>query len=117
MAAVIDSASREPAAGPSLAVIPAAGRGSRFLPVSRVVAKELLPLGRKPLIHHALDEVERAGFTRVVIVTSPAKRQLRSYFEADPALERELLERGDVEALGRVPAAVATASPPPRSLV
>src|SRR5436305_15171067 len=108
MAAVIDSASREPAAGPSLAVIPAAGRGSRFLPVSRVVAKELLPLGCKPLIHHALDEVERAGFTSATIVTSPGKAALRAYFDPDPVLERALGDR-DPEALARLREAAAIA--------
>src|SRR3982074_3337323 len=52
-------------------VIPAAGTGSRFLPTSRVVPKELLPLGIKPLIHHALEEAERAGFTGALSAVSP----------------------------------------------
>jgi UTP--glucose-1-phosphate uridylyltransferase len=81
-------------------VIPAAGIGSRFLPASRIVPKELLPLGGKPLIHHALQEAERAGFTRAVVVVSRDKTAIRSYFECDPDLERFLLWREDVRAVG-----------------
>jgi UTP--glucose-1-phosphate uridylyltransferase len=92
-----------------MAVIPAAGLGRRFLPVSRAVAKELLPLGRKPLIHHALDEVERAGFTSATIVTSPRKGGLRAYFEPDPVLERALRERDDPETLAHLQEAAAIA--------
>jgi UTP--glucose-1-phosphate uridylyltransferase len=91
------------------AVVPAAGLGSRFLPASRALAKELLPLGCKPLIHHVLDEVEMAGFTSAVIVVSPAKTSIRSYFEPDPVLERQLRDRGDEDALRRLREAAAIA--------
>jgi len=74
-------------------VIPAAGIGSRFLPVSHVVPKELLPLGVKPLIHHALDEAERAGFSRAVVVLSRGKTAIRSYFDPAPELESVLTAR------------------------
>jgi UTP-glucose-1-phosphate uridylyltransferase len=67
-------------------VIPAAGLGRRFLPASRVVPKELLPMGGKPLIHHALDEVERAGFERAVVVLAPGKDLIKTYFELGDAL-------------------------------
>lgn len=60
-------------------VIPAAGRGTRFLPLSRYVPKELLPLGDRPVIHHALDEAARAGFDAAVVVLSPEKAVLRDY--------------------------------------
>jgi UTP--glucose-1-phosphate uridylyltransferase len=73
------------------------------------VPKELLPFGTRPLIHHALAEAERAGFERAVIVISPGKAGIRTYFEADPALERGLLERGDQRGLAELRAAVATA--------
>jgi UTP--glucose-1-phosphate uridylyltransferase len=95
---------------PATAVIPAAGLGCRFLPASRAMAKELLPLGRKPLIHHALDEVERAGFTSATIVTSPRKAGLRAYFDPDPVLERALRERDDPETLARLQEAAAIAA-------
>jgi UTP--glucose-1-phosphate uridylyltransferase len=93
-----------------LAVVPAAGLGSRFLPVSRVVPKELLPFGTRPLIHHALDEVERAGFERAAVVISPDKAAIRTYFEADPGLERRLEERGDQRGLGELREAAAIAA-------
>ncbi len=86
-------------------VIPSAGLGTRFLPLTRVVPKELLPLGEWPLIHHAVLEAERAGFSEVIIVISPGKRAIRSYFEGDEALERVLQSRGQMQALERVRAA------------
>jgi UTP-glucose-1-phosphate uridylyltransferase len=64
-------------------VIPAAGEGRRFYPLTRVVPKELLLLGDRPLLHHALDEVASAGFDGAVIVVAPWKRPLfEAYFEA-----------------------------------
>jgi UTP--glucose-1-phosphate uridylyltransferase len=62
-------------------VIPAAGLGVRFRPLSRIVPKELLPMGGKPLIHHALEEADRAGFAQAVVVLSPTKSSIREYFE------------------------------------
>ena len=63
-------------------VIPAAGLGRRFEPLSRVVPKELLLLGDRPLLHHALDEAARAGFEAAVLVVSPSKESLiRRYCE------------------------------------
>lgn len=90
-------------------VIPAAGLGSRFLPLTHVMPKELLPLGEWPLIHHALLEVERAGMHEVVIVISPRKRAIRAYFEGDPQLERLLQQRRERQALRRLRAARALA--------
>jgi UTP--glucose-1-phosphate uridylyltransferase len=88
-------------------VIPAAGLGARFLPLSRVVPKELLPLGSLPLIHHALLEAERAGLSPVTIVTSPSKGAIRAYFEDDALLEPTFAVPGGT-------AAVAAAREPSR---
>ena len=90
-------------------VIPAAGVGSRFLPASRAVPKELLPLGVKPLIHHALEEAERAGFTAAVVVVSPQKAAIRTYFEPEPRLERMLQARDDESGLALLREAAAIA--------
>lgn len=68
------------------AVIPAAGHGTRFLPVTRVVPKELLPVGAKPAIHLIAEEAFAAGAEEVVIVVSPEKDIIRRYFEGDTAL-------------------------------
>src|SRR3989442_2375676 len=82
--------------------IPAAGLGSRFLPLTRAVPKELLLLGDWPLIHHALLEAEGAGFDSAIIVISPMKRAIRTYFETAPELERELAEQGNLDGLARL---------------
>jgi UTP--glucose-1-phosphate uridylyltransferase len=83
-------------------VIPAAGLGARFLPVTRAVPKELLLIGDKALIHHALIEAERGGFEGAFVVISKQKSSIRTYFESDPVLERVLMERGDTSAVARL---------------
>ena len=83
-------------------VIPSAGLGSRFLPLTRAVPKELLLLGEWPLIHHALLEAEGAGFDSAIVVISPNKQAIRTYFEPAPQLERELAEQGNLAALARL---------------
>jgi UTP--glucose-1-phosphate uridylyltransferase len=60
-------------------IIPAAGLGTRFASSGFDLPKELLPLGGKPLIAHALDEASRAGFEAAVVVVSPTKLQLRDF--------------------------------------
>ena len=87
------------------AVIPAAGLGTRFLPLSRAIPKEMLPLGDWPVIHHALMEAESAGFEQAIIVISPAKRAIRTYFEPAPELERELEKSGNRAGLEKLHAA------------
>ena len=68
------------------AIIPAAGHGTRFLPVTRVVPKEMLPIGAKPAIQLIVEEALSAGADGVVIVISPEKEIVRRYFEEDPSL-------------------------------
>ena len=87
------------------AVIPAAGLGTRFLPASKSVPKELLPILDKPLIQYGVEEAAAAGIEEVIIVTSPGKEALEAYFHPDPDLERHLAERGSLELLERVKAA------------
>ena len=61
------------------AVIPAAGLGTRFFPLTRVVPKEMLPLANKPIIHHCIDEAVACGVELVVIVTREGKDSIRDY--------------------------------------
>ena len=68
------------------ALIPAAGHGTRFLPVTRVVPKEMLPIGAKPALQLIVEEALAAGADVVVIVISPEKEIIRRYFEGDPEL-------------------------------
>ena len=80
------------------AVIPAAGLGTRFLPATKDVPKELLPVVDKPIIQYVVEEaLEPEGVDSVVIVTSAAKPQLRQYFSHDEALESMLDERGKTQ--------------------
>jgi len=76
------------------AVIPVAGRGTRFHPVTKVVAKELLPLVDTPILHHIVLEAARAGIQRIVLITSKGKTGLEDYFDSD--LDDELLKKIDI---------------------
>ncbi|MFM7561716.1 MAG: sugar phosphate nucleotidyltransferase [Planctomycetota bacterium] len=68
------------------AIIPAAGLGTRLLPISAAVAKELLPLGRKPTLQWIGEELGAAGLDRFVLVSSPAKTELPRLFQWPPGL-------------------------------
>src|SRR5438105_15685381 len=83
-------------------VIPGPGLGTRFLPLRRASPKEMLPLGELPVIHHALIEAETAGFDRAIIVISPWKHAMQTYFEAAPDLERELEAQHNHDGLARL---------------
>jgi len=74
------------------AVLPAAGWGTRFLPISKAVPKEMLPVGSKPVIQHVVEEAVAAGCTEILIVLSAAKECIRRYFEPDAVFEA-MLER------------------------
>ncbi|MEE8363619.1 MAG: UTP--glucose-1-phosphate uridylyltransferase [Dehalococcoidia bacterium] len=77
------------------AVIPAAGLGTRFLPVTRAVPKPLLPVLDKPLIQYAVEEAAAAGIREIALVVSPGMEAIAEYFAPQPALERALAEKGD----------------------
>jgi UTP--glucose-1-phosphate uridylyltransferase len=62
------------------AVIPAGGLGTRLLPLTRAVPKELLPVWKRPVLDYAMEEAASAGIERVVIITAPGKEALQSYF-------------------------------------
>ena len=83
-------------------VIPAAGLGTRFLPATKVLPKEILPVVDKPVIEWGVEEARSAGATEVVLVTSPGKEVLLRHYEPNPELERYLEERGKTELLERV---------------
>ena len=68
------------------AIIPAAGLGTRFLPVTRVVPKEMLPIGPKPALELIVDEAKSAGADDITIVISQGKELIREYFKDDPTI-------------------------------
>ena len=82
------------------AVIPAAGVGSRFLPVTKSVPKELLPILDKPMIQYVVEEAVEAGIEEVIIVISPGKEAIASYFQPQPDLDSRL--SGSPELLDKV---------------
>ena len=74
-------------------IIPVAGLGTRFLPLSKVVSKEFLPLVDKPVIQYIIEEVKKAGIKEVVFVTSPGQKTISSYFKKSLELEKTLIKR------------------------
>lgn len=84
------------------AIVPAAGLGTRFLPTTKAVPKELLPVVDTPGIELVAAEAAEAGAHRLVIVTSPDKQAVTEYFEPQPDLEKTLQERGKDELLHKV---------------
>jgi UTP--glucose-1-phosphate uridylyltransferase len=82
------------------AVIPAAGLGTRFLPATRSVPKELLPILDRPMLQYVVVEAAEAGITDVIIVTSPGKEGIAEYFRPRPDLEERLAE--DAQLLRKV---------------
>lgn len=84
------------------AVFPVAGRGTRFLPATKAMPKEMLPIVDKPLIQHAVEEAVAAGATRLVFITGSTKRAIEDHFDRDPELERALEASGKQELLALV---------------
>ena len=80
-------------------VFPVNGLGTRFLPATKAMPKEMLPIVDKPLIQYAVDEAARAGITEMIFVTGRNKRAIEDHFDAHPELERELEEKGKDELL------------------
>ncbi len=84
------------------AVIPAAGFGTRFLPIAKAVPKEMLPIVDKPVIQYVAEEAAASGITEIIIVISATKRAIEEHFTANEALEAELKSKGKTEALGEL---------------
>jgi len=84
------------------AIVPAAGLGTRFLPATKTVPKELLPVVDTPGIELVASEAAHAGAERLVIVTAPGKEAVADYFKPQPDLERTLAERGKHDLLDAV---------------
>ena len=74
----------------SKAIFPVAGMGTRFLPATKSVPKEIMTLVDRPLIQYAIDEARAAGIKEFIFVTSKGKSALEAYFASSPALEPSL---------------------------
>ncbi len=85
-----------------VAVFPAAGLGTRFLPATKAQPKEMLPLVDRPLVQYVVEEACAAGLERIVIVTGRGKNAIEDHFDTSFELERMLEERGKTDLLGQV---------------
>lgn len=72
------------------AIIPAAGLGTRFLPVTKALPKEMLPIVDKPTIQFIVEEAKAAGIEDILIVTGKNKRAIENHFDSNPELEQDL---------------------------
>jgi len=81
------------------AVFPVAGRGTRFLPATKAMPKEMLPIVDKPLIQYAVEEALASGITELIFVTGRNKRAIEDHFDSCPELEQELAAQNKSELL------------------
>ncbi|EOD8425007.1 TPA: UTP--glucose-1-phosphate uridylyltransferase GalU [Staphylococcus aureus] len=83
-------------------IIPAAGLGTRFLPATKAMPKEMLPILDKPTIQYIVEEAARAGIEDIIIVTGRHKRAIEDHFDSQKELEMVLKEKGKSELLEKV---------------
>ena len=81
------------------AVVPVAGRGTRLLPLTKSQPKEMLPVGRKPVVQYVVEELARCGIGRLLFVTGPGKTAIENHFDIDAELIAHLRETGKEELL------------------
>ena len=86
------------------AIIPAAGLGTRFLPATKAIPKEMLPIVDKPTIQYIVEEAIESGIEDIIIVTGKGKRAIEDHFDHSFELEQNLLEKGKHEMLEKVQA-------------
>ena len=79
------------------AIIPAAGIGTRFLPWTKAMPKEMLPIVDKPVLQYVVEECVNSGIKDIVIVTSSHKKPIEDYFSQDLLLEWQLQKQGKIQ--------------------
>ncbi len=84
------------------AVLPAAGFGTRFLPATKAIPKEVLPLVDRPIIQYAVEEALASGIEQIIIVIATGRSAIEDHFDSNPTLDRWLEERGDIDMLRQV---------------
>lgn len=84
------------------AVIPVAGKGTRFLPATKEIPKEMIPIIDRPMIHYAVEEAIRSGITEIIFVVSPGKESIENYFKRNFILEEFLENKGDESLLNEI---------------
>ena len=86
----------------SKAVFPVAGLGTRFLPATKAIPKEMLPIIDKPLIEYAVEEAVMAGIEEIIFITSHTKRSIENHFEKNEELEEKLLNSGNKDVIKKI---------------
>ncbi|GIP39901.1 UTP--glucose-1-phosphate uridylyltransferase [Paenibacillus sp. J31TS4] len=84
------------------AIIPAAGLGTRFLPATKAMPKEMLPIVDKPTIQYIVEEAVASGIEDIIIVTGKSKRAIEDHFDTSFELEQNLMDKGKLELLSEV---------------
>lgn len=84
------------------AVIPAAGFGTRFLPATKAMPKEMLPIVDKPTIQYIAEEILESGIDQILIISGHAKRAIEDHFDSSPELESHLYEHGKMSVLKEI---------------
>jgi UTP--glucose-1-phosphate uridylyltransferase len=84
------------------AVVPVAGLGTRLLPATKSQPKEMLPVGRKPVVQYVVEELARVGLTRVLFITGPGKASIENHFDLDGELIQVLRETGKEDLLAEL---------------
>jgi len=85
-----------------IAVVPVAGLGTRLLPATKSQPKEMLPVGRKPVVQYVVEELTRVGMTRVLFITGPGKASIENHFDLNGDLIQTLRETGKEDLLGEL---------------
>ena len=85
-----------------LAVIPVAGRGTRLLPLTKSQPKEMLPVGRKPVVQYVVEELNACGINRMLFITGPGKTAIENHFDLDAELIENLRRTGKEELLAEL---------------
>lgn len=83
----------------TIAVVPVAGMGTRLLPATKSQPKEMLPVGRKPVVQYVVEEMVRVGIRRLLFITGAGKTSIENYFDLNPELIQTLRESGKEELL------------------
>ena len=86
----------------SKAVIPCGGMGTRFLPITKTLPKEMLPVIDTPVLSYIVEEAAKSGITDVLLIINEKKKDIKKYFTPDPELEDALLAAGKTTYLQRL---------------
>ncbi|MFQ5822768.1 MAG: UTP--glucose-1-phosphate uridylyltransferase [bacterium] len=86
----------------SKAIVPAAGLGTRLLPATKSQPKEMLPVGRKPILQYVIEELQKAELKQILIITGRRKRAIEDHFDQDPDLISALKKSGEADDLAEL---------------